>query len=283
MSKRGQRGLGVASLSLIDAAAAIAAEYGPISVRGICYKLFVQGRIPSMEKKETQRVGRLLVYAREHGIIDWADIVDETRQFERPAMWHNLTDFGAAVARSYRKDFWTAQDCNVQVWSEKSTVGGILRPVTEEYGVPFLSVHGFGSATSLYDTAIASADDPRRMIILYCGDHDPSGRHMSDVDIPERLKRYGGSATIRRIALIDQDLPGLPSFPAKPTDPRYKWFRSHFGALAWELDALDPDVLRARVEDTIRQYIDWTAWERMKLVEAAELTTVREVAHAMGR
>jgi hypothetical protein len=236
-----------------------------------------------MTRNEVQRVGRLLVYARERGIINWSDIVDETRQVERPAMWNNLTDFGAAVARSYRKDFWTAQDCNLQAWSEKSTVGGILRPVTEQYGIPFLSVHGFGSATSLHDMAIASAEDSRRVVILYVGDHDPSGRHMSDVDIPARLARYGGSATIRRIALGEDDLPGLPSFPTKPLDPRYQWFRDRFGVLVWELNALDPGVLRARVEEQIRRYIDWAAWERMQLVEMAEQATVRNVAHAMGR
>jgi len=104
---------------------------------------------------------------------------------------------------------------------------------------------------------------------------------MSDVDLPARLQRYGGNATISRIALIDTDLPGLPSFEAKPADPRYKWYRSRFGEDAWELDALDPGILRDRVQAAIENYIDQKMWERMKIVESAELATVERVAMAL--
>src|SRR5882672_8049496 len=132
---RGQRGFGHATLRLLEQAAVIAATHGPISVRGVAYKLFVAGEIPSMEKKDVDKVGKILVYAREHDIVDWDDIVDETRTIERPPMWDNLADFGAAVAHSYRQDIWASFPYNVQVWSEKSTMGGIIQPVTEEYGV----------------------------------------------------------------------------------------------------------------------------------------------------
>lgn len=279
---RGQRGFGRASLRLLECAAKVAQAHGPISVRGVAYKLFVAGEIPSMEKKNVDKVGRVLVYGREYGLVEWDSIVDDTRQAERPAMWDNLADYGAAVARSYRLDRWASFPYNVQVWSEKATVGGILRPVTVEYGVPFLAVHGFSSATSLHDTAVASMKDRRRLVILYCGDCDPSGRYMSEVDVPARLERYGGDAEIRRVALQEEDLPGLPSFPAKPTDPRYKWYKSRFGEDAWELDALDPNVLRERVEEAINEYIDPEVWERMGLIEEAQQKTVEEVARAMA-
>jgi hypothetical protein len=279
---RGQRGLGHASLRLLECAAEIATEHGPISVRGVAYKLFVAEEIPSMEKSNVDKVGRMLVYGREHGVVDWDDIVDDTRTAERPAMWDNLADYGAAVARSYRLDRWASLPYNVQVWSEKATVGGVLRPITEEYGVPFLAVHGFSSATQLHDTAVASKKDRRDLVILYVGDHDPSGMFMSEVDVPKRLEKYDGYATIRRIALVEEDLPGLPSFPAKEKDPRYKWFRSHYSEDAWELDALDPNVLRERVEEAIKEYIDPEMWERMDLIEEAQQKTVEEVARAMA-
>ena len=43
---------------------------------------------------------------------------------------------------------------------------------------------------------------------------------------------------------------GLPSFPAtdKRKDPRYKWFVRNYGKRCWELDAMDPNDLRACVE-----------------------------------
>lgn len=63
---------------------------------------------------------------------------------------------------------------------------------------------------------------------------------------------------------------------------RYRWYRSRYGEDAWELDAMDPNVLRARVEAAIRAYIDEAAWERMRVVEDAEQQTVRRVAAAMA-
>lgn len=256
MARQGERGLGARSLDLLALARIVVATYQPISVRGICYKLFVQKAIASMAKNETQKISRLLVYAREHGLIEWSDIVDETRQVERIATWDNLSDFAAAVQHSYRRDFWASQPYNLQVWSEKGTVGGVIRPVTEKWGVPFMAVHGFGSATVVHDVAEASLGDRRSLVVLYIGDHDPSGCHMSEVDIPGRIERYGGSVTVCRLALVTEDLPGLPSFPAKPSDPRYRWYREQYGEKAWELDAMDPNDLRARVDSAISQYVD---------------------------
>jgi hypothetical protein len=59
-SKKG-RGMAQRSLDLIEAMHAAAPQ--PISGRGIGYKLFTAGLIPSMEKKVIQRVYRLLVDA----------------------------------------------------------------------------------------------------------------------------------------------------------------------------------------------------------------------------
>ena len=38
----------------------------------------------------------------------------------------------------------------VEVWSEKGTIRGVLKPVLDEYGVGFRVMHGFGSATEVY-------------------------------------------------------------------------------------------------------------------------------------
>ena len=91
---------------------------------------------------------------------------------------------------------------------------GVLKPVLDEFAVTFTVLHGFGSATSLHDLAIESNTDGERLLeILYVGDFDPSGMHMSEVDLPGRLARYGGVAVINRIALAEEDCTGdLPSF-----------------------------------------------------------------------
>ena len=58
-SKKG-RGMAQASLDLIEAMRAIAEAAQPITGRGVGYKLFTQGLIPSMARSEMQRVYRLL-------------------------------------------------------------------------------------------------------------------------------------------------------------------------------------------------------------------------------
>jgi len=65
------RGMAQRSLDLIEAMHAAAEDAQPITGRGIGYKLFTAGLIPSMERSEMQRVYRLLREAREQGLIPW--------------------------------------------------------------------------------------------------------------------------------------------------------------------------------------------------------------------
>jgi hypothetical protein len=150
-SKKG-RGMAKASLDLIDAmlftrndwssstetagrhqpvcamlAAAKAAQ--PITGRGIGYKLFTAGLIPSMETKEMQRVYRLLRQAREEGIIPWEWIVDETRSLKKVSTWDDPEQYARAVARSDRRDFWNQQPVRCEVRSEKRCARPGARPV----------------------------------------------------------------------------------------------------------------------------------------------------------
>jgi hypothetical protein len=157
------------SLDLIEAMYGKAEAAQPITGRGIGYKLFTSGLIPSMAQKEMQRVYRLLKEARERGNIPWEWIVDETRELERRASWDNPAEYVEAVHRSYKRDFWTQQPVRVEVWSEKGTIRGVLAPVLDKYGVGFRVMHGFNSATQVYD--IAQDDDGRQLIALYIGDY----------------------------------------------------------------------------------------------------------------
>jgi hypothetical protein len=267
-----------ASLDLIAAMYAIAEAAQPITGRGVGYKLFTQGLMPSMARNEMQRVYRLLLHAREEGIIPWEWIVDETRSLERVATWDDPAEYARCVATSYRRDFWNQQPHRVQVWSEKGTVRGVLRPVLDHLAVGFNPVHGFNSGTSTHD--VAEDDDGRPLIILYVGDLDPSGMFMSEVDLPERFARYGGDhITLKRVALKRQQVHSLPWFLAsdKHKDPRYKWFVANHGSRCWELDAMDPNDLRECVEESIRELIEPTAWARCETVNAAELESLQTI------
>jgi hypothetical protein len=219
-------------------------------------------------------VYRLLKLAREEGTIPWEWIVDETRSLEQAPTWDDPDDYMDTMVRDYRRNNWLQQPKRVEVWSEKGTIRGVLQPVLDDYAVGFRVTHGFGSATVLND--VATSNDSHPLIILYVGDYDPSGLYMSEQDIPDRIKKYGGKhIKIRRIALTPADTVTLGREPAfnvqeKAKDPRAAWFRKNHGRLCWELDAMDPNALRARVEREIKKHIEPVAWERCEVSFRAE-------------
>lgn len=277
-SKKLGRGMSKASFDMIAAMRALAEPAQPITGRGIGYKLFTQKLTPSMSVNDMQKVYRLLRIAREQGYIPWEWIVDETRDLERVPTWSDTAEYAQAVARSYRRDFWDQQPVRVEVWSEKGTIRGVLKPVLNHYAVGFRVMHGFAGATSVYD--VAEAKDGRPLIVLYVGDFDPSGMFMSQSDLPSRLARYGGDhVELIRIALTQEQTTGLPSFPAtdKRRDPRYSWFVERHGKQCWEIDAMDPGDLRWCVEQAIKALIEPTAWAQCEMVNAAELESLQTV------
>jgi hypothetical protein len=275
------RGRARKTIDLLDAAYRVLADIQPASVRAVCYQLFTLRRIASMSKVETNRISRLLTDARERGEVLWSWIVDETREAERIATWDDPADYIDAVRCSYRKNRWTSQPERIEVWSEKGTIRGILAPVLNEYGVTFRVMHGHGSATAVFAAAEESRGSDKPTIVLYVGDWDPSGMHMSEVDLPERIGRYGGDIKIIRVALIEEDTfpeAGVASFPAsdKVKDPRFKWFVTNYGDRCFELDALNPNTLRDRIEQVVRARLDLDldAWDYAARIEAAEFDSM---------
>jgi hypothetical protein len=276
----------------------------PCSVRAVAYQLFSRGAIDSMDKATTNRVGALLTRAREEGEIPWEWIVQEGRAVESVATWDDPAAYARTVQASYRRNKWEGQPTRVIVVSEKGTVRGTLAPILGEYEVDFLPVGGYASATRVYE--LASIDTSAQpLLLLYLGDEDPSGRGMSDSDLPKRLARYASGFTaedrwgedeiaatlaeqridLRRIALTAADTVALGpdlGFPAsdKAKDPRYQWFVNHFGHRCWELDAMNPALLRVRVEDAIRAELDLAEWERYVVAEQVERESITQALGA---
>jgi transcriptional regulator with XRE-family HTH domain len=77
------RGKTAATLTFIDACSRILEEIQPASIRAVAYQLFIRHLLDSMEKSNTNKVSKQLVYAREQGIVPWDWIVDEAREEER--------------------------------------------------------------------------------------------------------------------------------------------------------------------------------------------------------
>jgi hypothetical protein len=288
------RGKTQETLDFIDACYAILAEIHPASVRAVAYQLFVQHLITSMAKTCTNKVSAQLVYAREEGIIPWEWIVDEAREEECVLVWDDVDQCIRYTQATYRRDYWLDQPVRVGVWSEKGTVRGTLAPVLDRYQVPFLPTHGHNSATLTHDTAMREQADHRRWVVLYVGDWDPSGMDMSERDLPERLSRYGADVEIIRLAIVADDLTTLRALTfdsrakeeearrngargKKGFDSRRPWFEARYGRTCCELDAMNPNELRRRVEQAILAHIDAPAWNHMAAIERVECNSLREV------
>jgi hypothetical protein len=276
------RGRARKTIELADACYRILEEIQPASVRAVCYRLFAAGLIDSMAKSNTNKVSRLLTFEREEGTIPWGWIVDETREAERIPSWRDVAEFGDTVKRSYRRDYWTEQPKWIEVWSEKGTVRGTLAPVLDKYGVTFRVYHGHTSTTAIHQVAEETSESTKMLTVLYIGDWDPSGMHMSQIDIPRRIDKYKGDIELFRVAIAKGDtLPaaGIPHFSAhdKANDPRYRWFLNAYGERCHELDALNPVVLRQRIEAEILARLDLDAWNHAIEIEGAEIESLNKV------
>lgn len=153
-----------------------------------------------------------------------------------------------------------------------------------------------------------SVEDVEERVVLYFGDHDPDGweiprscergikklicldyEHVVDEyqnDYSERLSREEAvesayfelaqagdipELTFKRVALnmdqIRQFNP--PPFAAKMTSSRFKsYFKEHRTDKAWELDALDPQTLRALIEARVEREFDEDIHEKNEAIIA---------------
>ena len=276
----------------LDAIWSYAYDNRPVTVRGCCYHLFTKGLIPDMSKASTSAVSRILTRAREEGKINWDWFVDENREIEDPRGWTGLADFAKYVRKVYRKNPWVEQANHVELWTEKGTVRGLLSPVLQAYQLPLRVMHGYTSATCANDIATEIREclyRDQKFIALYCGDWDPSGLDMNERDLPDRLERYvadGSTFELKRIALTRADVAsGLPSFPleSKAGDTRFQWYKkTYHSSLCWELDAMNPKELRARLEAQLEALIDRDLWEETEAREAVEVKTLDEVLSRMA-
>ena len=275
-----RRGKSASTQRLEIAILEIVEERAPITVRGVAYALFSLGLIDNMATKNTAKVSRVMTAMREEDELDWTEIVDGSRAIDRVSTWSNPSAIIDAAVRGYRRDYWQDQDSLIEVWSEKSTVAGVLAPVLNEFGVTFRVMKGFGSFTSVRQAAQDSLDVPadKDAVALYIGDYDPSGMFMSEIDLPDRLERYGSAWEFERIAVLESDTDDLPSFDAatKSGDMRYRWFVENYGYQCWELDAINPTDLRNRVREQIETRLNLPAWDHAKLVEAVEVKSMSQ-------
>jgi hypothetical protein len=298
------RGLSGQTKQLIQYALRLLAADHPQTLRQLHYAIFSRKEIPyANTQADYKRLSRATSMARRayrawelagksartnaappYAIpSEW--MVDETRQPEMVNVWQNATEYVDAVKRSYRRDNWQDQANYCEVWSEKATILGAIRPVADRWGITLRVCHGFGSTGMEGQVGRLFEGMDQSITVFFIGDHDPSG-HVIEQDIHRRVQTASGvDFAMRRLAIHPKDIKTfrLPPQKIKATDSRAASFRRRFGANAptVELDALPAAELRARVEAAIYGLVDHERWERQVAVQQIELDCIVDFAERM--
>jgi hypothetical protein len=246
-----------------------------LTVRQIHYVLVSKNIIRNTVKQYKSLVG-LINDGRLAGVLDWGTIVDRGRNAYRLRNWANPGEMAKEMARNFMIDKWADQPYYLEVMVEKQALEGVLLPVCNELDITFMANKGYSSASAFYRAGkrfAMRAAQGKKLMVLYLGDHDPSGMDMTR-DVLERVPLLGGTPMtkltmpmpldiqIQRLALnIDQVRKFKPpENPAKQTDSRCPKYIEQFGESSWELDAVEPRTLAQLVRDAVMKVRDEDLW-----------------------
>jgi hypothetical protein len=167
------------------------------------------------------------------------------------------------VATGYTEALWEDQEYRPEVWVEKEALIGIVAQGCSPWRVPRLACKGYLSQSEMYGAALRMkrrVDNGQTPVVIHLGDHDPSGVDMSRDNSARLDLMVGQPVEFRRIALTMEQVREYdpPPNPTKQTDSRSTGYGM---ASSWELDALDPAVLRDLIQDTIAEYVDQDAFD----------------------
>lgn len=266
------------------------AEGMTLTLRQMYYQ-FVAGGICPSGQLHYKRIGDVLTDARYDGSYPIEGLEDRGRsvaageftRFDRstvPAMeqageW--LRAFPELTIQSAR---WAGQPNHVSVWVEKQALEGVFEPVCSELGVSWFACKGYPSVSALWQwlqqahraTAgvvqmqrhVRHEGRAERCVVLYFGDHDPDGWEIprsAERNLRQlmQVKRLDIDIEFRRIALLGSQVAehNPPPFEAKVTSARYAgYIEEHGTEEAWELDALEPTVLRNLIRTNVAGLFD---------------------------
>lgn len=277
-----------------------------LTLRQLYYQFVARGYIENSEKSY-KRLGKIVARGRQAGRLDWEAIEDRGRQ---PVEWSQFPSMEACLERAmrgFRLERLKGQNTYVELWVEKDALASVLEPIAARYHVTLMANRGYSSASAMRASAerirkCVNAYGSKDAVILYIGDHDPSGRDMIR-DIRERgdLFLNGGQLmdwssepgkgvpekwedarkrkpnipfSVEALALTMDQIEEYdpPPNPTKLRDSRAEAYVQEFGYESWEVDALPPTVLREIIEEALDRHLDVDKIEDFK-AEERELRT----------
>jgi hypothetical protein len=243
-----------------DAILTVLAEEHPATLRGTFYRVMSAGFV---EKSENgyRLVGRQVNKLRKSGALPQHWITDGTRYILHRDSFENLSEMLEGVASRYRRTVWANQSTDVQIFTEKDALTGVISSITDQWDVPLGVMRGYSSVSFAWSVATALPRD-KSTFIYQLGDHDPSGVDAWR-DFSKKVREFAPDADVQfiRLAVLPEQITmwNLPTRPTKQTDSRAKSFIG--GSV--EVDAISPTVLRSIVDQAIQRHIDLPAYQLM--------------------
>lgn len=257
-----------------------------LTLRQLYYQHVVRNYITN-EEKSYKRLGKLISDARLSGLIDWGAIEDRVRVPRTPPEFANLDELLDAAFNSFRLPRWDGQQNYVELWVEKDALSGVLSPLAREFHVTLMVNKGYSSQSAMYEASkrfIAHENAGQSTILLYLGDHDPSGEDMVR-DIRDRLHMFGSTVDVRKLALtmaqVEEYNP--PPNPAKMTDSRAQAYVQIHGDESWEVDALPPEVLAELIREAFADVVDIDLMEEVKEREESDKVLLRKAVASLRK
>lgn len=278
-------GLAAKNLPLAFVATELLKLDHPTTLRGLFYRVVSSGWLPSTDKKQYNRLGRIMKTLREKEVVPFSWIVDNMRSTIRPSSWSGIGDFIETVKDAYRKDFWESLPEYVHVFCEKDAIAGVLAQVTQEFDVALSPLRGYVSLTYAHEIADLWNGIRKPIFAYYLGDFDPSGFDL-ERDLKKKLHQFGDhSFEWKRLAVNQDDFNAFNLIPLAPkrTDRRYKEFVDRHGHKCAELDALPATELRRQLRDAILQHVPPEMWNRLQETERLEKESFEKVLARIPR
>lgn len=261
-----------------------------LTLRQLHYQ-FVARDLYENTQQNYKRLGNIIDAARKAGRVDWEAIEDRTRSLRRIPVWTNPESAVERIRNAFKLDPWEEQPVKrrIEVWVEKDAAVGIVEPTCNDLRLPYFSCRGYSSSSGLYEAGKrlqAYRAAGYETLVLYLGDHDPSGVQMTDVS-EDRVNMYSsGNVEFRRIALTLEQIEQYSPPPnwTKETDSRTKWYIDKFDTdECWELDALSPRVVDQVIRGHVEPLIDREAWDKTLATEEDHRSTLSEIISNWAR
>jgi hypothetical protein len=284
-----ERRFNAASRATIEQVNTILGEYETqgydLSLRQLFYQMVSRDLLPNSQK-EYKRLGELVNAARLAGLVDWDMIRDRGRVTVKNSHFESLADILNIAASQFAIDKWRDQPYHVEVMVEKQALEGVLIPVCRELDINFTANKGYSSVSAFYERGRVlrgKAMCGKAIVILYLGDHDPSGLDMTR-DVSERLSMFAEcEVKVERLALNYPQIETLkpPPNTTKETDTRSAEYKKRF-KFSWELDAVEPATLAQIVRDAVLQYRDEDKWQNAVMAEKRMQAELQDLADSYG-